>query len=64
MIFDDNLGPHGDAFFETLTAAHEGLTEADSHRLNARLVLIMGNHIGDLDALRRLIAEAKDVSGR
>ena len=40
-----------DGFYAELLAAHEGLDEAASHALNARLVLIMANHIGDRRAL-------------
>jgi hypothetical protein len=36
-----------DESYARLIAAHEGLTEAESHALNARLVLILMNHIGD-----------------
>jgi hypothetical protein len=35
-----------DAAYATLLAAHKGLTEAQSHALNARLILILMNHIG------------------
>ncbi len=45
-----------DALFAALVAAHEGLDDAASRRLDARLVLVLANHIGDtatvLDALR------------
>ena len=33
--------------------AHEGLSDAQSHALNARLVLILAHHIGDLAVLQR-----------
>ncbi|MEP5729007.1 MAG: DUF2783 domain-containing protein [Sulfitobacter sp.] len=58
MILQDNLGPNGDAFYNALMDAHEGLSEAESHALNARLVLIMGNQIGDLDTLRAILGIA------
>ena len=61
-ISDDNLGAQGDAFYNQLMEAHEGLSESESHRLNARLVLIMANHIGDLDAITVLISEARGYS--
>ena len=51
-----------DGFYAALLAAHKGLTEAESHALNARLVLILANHAGDADALAealRLAREAK-----
>ncbi len=49
-----NLKPNldqADDFYATLIAAHEGLTEAQSEALNARLILILANHIGNHDVL-------------
>ena len=61
MAENTGLGPHGDDFYELLMQAHEGLGEAESHALNARLVLLMAEVIGDLDTLRALLkAAAKD----
>ena len=39
--------------------AHQGLSEAESHALNARLVLILANHIGDLAVLQDALALAR-----
>jgi Protein of unknown function (DUF2783) len=39
--------------------AHHGLSEAESHTLNARLVLILANHIGDLAVVRGALALAR-----
>ena len=39
--------------------AHQGLSEAESHTLNARLVLILANHIGDLAVLQEALALAR-----
>ena len=61
MILQDNLGPDGDAFYNALMDAHEGLSEGESHALNARLVLMMANQIGDLDTLRALLKTAKSA---
>ncbi len=36
-----------DGFYARLLAAHHGRSEAESHALNARLVLILANHVGD-----------------
>ena len=44
------LGPNidsADDFYADLLATHEGLTNRDSDALNARLILILANHIGD-----------------
>jgi hypothetical protein len=49
-----------DDFYQALIDAHAGLTEAQSAALNARLVLLLANQVGDLDALRAAIAAARD----
>ena len=49
----------GDSFYEMLIAAHEGLDDEVSQRLNARLVLMLSNHIGDLRVLREAFAAAR-----
>ena len=50
----------GDAFYEALMDAHQGLSEDQSHLLNARLILVMANHIGELDVLKEAIQMARD----
>lgn len=62
MPLHDKLGNDGDAFYSALMAAHEGLNEAQSHALNARLILILANEIADLDILKTLIAQARKDS--
>jgi hypothetical protein len=47
-----------DGLFEALVAAHRGLDHDTSRRLDARLVLLLANHIGDAEVLRQAIAEA------
>jgi hypothetical protein len=49
-----------DGFYAKLLASHRGLTEAQSHALNARLVLILANHVGDAAALDAALALARD----
>ena len=49
----------GDTFYEMLIAAHDGLDDEASQRLNARLVLMLSNHIGDLRVLREAFAAAR-----
>jgi anthranilate phosphoribosyltransferase len=56
---NDRLGAAGDHFYEALLAAHEGLDEAQSARLNARLVLILANQVGDLEALKAALEAAR-----
>jgi hypothetical protein len=49
-----------DAFYECLIAAHQGLSDEQSQALNARLVLLLANHIGRLDVLREALQAARD----
>ena len=49
----------GDDFYDALIHAHEGLSDGQSERLNARLVLLLANHIGDLDVLREALLLAR-----
>ncbi len=48
-----------DQFYQALIDAHRDLSAADSERLNARLILILANHIGDLDIVGEALAEAR-----
>ncbi|MEL7098024.1 MAG: DUF2783 domain-containing protein [Pseudomonadota bacterium] len=59
MILDDKLGAAGDAVYAALMQAHDGLSEAESHALNARLVLMMMNEIGDAERLKALFDAAR-----
>ena len=49
----------GDDFYEALIDAHNGLTDEQSEALNARLILLLANHIGDLRVLREALQAAK-----
>ncbi|TXI72402.1 MAG: DUF2783 domain-containing protein [Limnohabitans sp.] len=51
----------GDDFYEALIEAHNGLTDEQSEALNARLILVLANHIGDLRVLREALAAAKNA---
>ncbi|HWM83094.1 DUF2783 domain-containing protein [Pseudorhodoplanes sp.] len=48
-----------DAIYTALVEARRGLSEADAAALDTRLVLILANHVGDVDILREAIALAK-----
>jgi hypothetical protein len=48
-----------DDAFRAIVEAHRGLTEAQSADLDAALVLILANHIGDLGLLSEAIELAK-----
>jgi hypothetical protein len=51
-----------DEFYQALIDAHAGLTDEQSASLNARLILLLANQVGDLDTLRAAIAAAKEAS--
>ena len=48
-----------DDAFRAIVEAHGGLSDEQSADLDAALVLILANHIGDFDVLREAIALAK-----
>lgn len=50
--------PDPDDFYAELLAAHEGLDKAESDALNARLILVLANHVGDRAVLREALAVA------
>ena len=50
----------GDDFYEQLIHTHRGLSDEQSRLLNARLVLLLANHIGDLDVLQQALAAARN----
>lgn len=49
-----------DDLYAALLAAHDGLDEARSALVNARLVLLLANHIGDQAVLLEAIAAARE----
>ncbi len=51
--------PKPDDAFRALVEAHHGLSDEQNADLDAALVLILANHIGDLDVLREAIALAR-----
>jgi hypothetical protein len=50
LVTKPNLVRHDD-LYQRLIDVHADLGEADSFRLNARLVLILANHIGDEETI-------------
>ena len=48
-----------DDFYQALIDSHRELSPAQSQALNARLVLLLANHIGSLDVLRQALAAAR-----
>ena len=49
-----------DDFYAALLALHEGRSKEESDAVNARLILLLANHVGDMDVLR----EALDAAGQ
>jgi len=47
-----------DAFYAALTALHRDRSEVESERINARLILLLANHIGDQAVLEDAISHA------
>ena len=48
-----------DDIFAALVEAHRGLDEEESRRLNARLILLLANEVGDGERVLALIEEAR-----
>jgi hypothetical protein len=59
LITDPHLSAPDD-FYEALIDAHRDLSPAQSHALNARLVLLLANHIGAFEVLKQALAAARD----
>ena len=53
-----------DRLYAAIIDAHSGLSDADSMALNARLVLLLANHIGDEAVLREALATARRSIGK
>jgi hypothetical protein len=58
-----------DGFYERLIDTHNGLSEEESQMVNAKLVLLLANLIGDAEVLIEALALARksvadDVAGK
>lgn len=58
---EDAFGASADDVYEALIEAHAGLSDDDSAALNARLVLLLANHIGDLGVIREALEAVRTV---
>jgi Protein of unknown function (DUF2783) len=54
--------PDPDAAYRLIVEAHRGLDEDESRRLDAALILVLANQIGDLSVLREALALARAAS--
>jgi hypothetical protein len=61
-IHASGFSGRGDDIYAALLEAHDGLSETESHALNARLVLLMANRIGDAEAVKDLLATARSYA--
>ncbi len=50
----------GDDFYEALIEMHRDLSDEQSEKVNARLILLLANQIGDLNVLREAMAAARE----
>lgn len=49
----------GDDFYEALIDTHRDLSDEQSEALNARLILLLANQIGDISVLRQALKLAR-----
>jgi hypothetical protein len=59
LITEPNLDAPDD-FYEALIAMHQGLDEMRSAKVNAKLILLLANHVGDLGVLREAMQLARE----
>jgi Protein of unknown function (DUF2783) len=59
MLNTQNNFESADDFYEALLNAHQGLTTEQSHAMNARLVLLLANHIGTAEVLNKALGQAQ-----
>ena len=51
--------PDADGFYELLLDAHLGLTKEQSDLVNARLILLLANQVGDAQVLKDCVEAAR-----
>ena len=54
--------PDPDGFYDELLDAHQGLSKEESDALNARLILVLANHVGDRQVLREALKVAHEAA--
>ncbi len=50
----------GDDFYEALIETHRDLTDEQSHLLNAKLILLLANQVGDIAVLKDALHTARE----
>ena len=59
LNIEPNIG-EADDFYEDLIDMHRDLTSEQSQLANAKLILLLANHIGDMEVLRTAMAAARE----
>ena len=59
LKIDPNLAAPDD-FYAALIELHRGLSEEQSELVNAKLILLLANHVGDMDAVREAMQRARE----
>ena len=59
LVLEPNITSPDD-FYEALLESHRGLSVEQSGMLNAKLILLLANQVGDLAVLRAAIAKARE----
>ena len=60
MLNTDSNIASPDDFYEELIDLHRDLTDEQSALVNAKLILLLANHIGDMEVLRAAMAAARE----
>jgi hypothetical protein len=60
MNIESNL-QNPDEFYEAWLNAHDGLDQTESFELNARLVMLLANQVGDFSVILQCIKAASDT---
>jgi hypothetical protein len=58
LIIEPNIA-QPDEFYEALLHTHRDLAKDQSELVNAKLILLLANHIGDIEVLREGMARAR-----
>jgi len=56
---ESNTG-NPDLLYQALVDMHRDLSDEQSRLVNARLILLLSNHVGDMDVVREAIAVARE----
>jgi hypothetical protein len=60
QLSEESFDALDDEFFEALMETHQGLSDEESASLNARLLLLLANEIGDIELLREAMQLARE----